>query len=272
MHISDGVLHPAVLAGGFAAAGALGAWGLREIRDSDYPRVGILTAGFFAASLIHIKLPPTSVHLTLNSLLGIALGARCFPAITVALFLQAALLGHGGLTVVGVNAVMMAVPGFAAGTIMRRGLKAASPGWVPFIVTVLVLSFATPKMLSAALAESGLLAGSLSFPIAAAIGVLIAALLLTLERLARGGAVFRWGFSAGALAVFGAALILFCILAFAPLARHMQREAFREIAYFAFLSHVPIMLVEGIIVAFVVRYVKIVAPDVLQLRLSQREG
>jgi len=266
MHISDGVLHPATLGVGFAAAGALAAWGLRKIEDSDYPRVGIMTAGFFVASLIHIKVPPTSVHLTLNSLVGIALGAKCFPAIMVALFLQAALLGHGGLSVVGVNTVMMAVPGFFAGMLMRRGLRTGSPGLFPYAGMTLLLGLGTPVIVFSALSEIGGLSDILIRSAAIGAGFAVVVLLVLLERLTRGDPIFRWGFTSGALAVFGAAALLFAVLAFAPLARYSQRDAFREVAYFAFICHVPIMFVEGIIVAFLVRYIKAVAPDVLRIR------
>lgn len=272
MHISGGVLHPAVLGAGFVAAGSLTAWGLRKIEDSDYPRVGIMTAGFFVASLIHIRVPPTSVHLTLNSLVGVALGARCFPAIMVALFLQAALLGHGGLSVVGVNAVIMAVPGFLAGMLMRRGLRARSSGLLPYAGMTLLIGVGTPVVVFSGLSEIGGFSESFTRNAAVGSGLLVVALLILLERLARGGPVFRWGFTSGALAVFGAAAILFAVLAFAPLARHTERQAFREVAYFAFISHVPVMFVEGIIVAFLIRYIRGVAPDILQVSPAEGGG
>jgi len=265
MHISGGVLHPAVLGAGFAVAGFLTAWGLRKIEDRDYPRVGIMTAGFFVASLIHIKVPPTSVHLTLNSLVGVALGARCFPAIMIALFLQAALLGHGGLSVVGVNAVIMAVPGFLAGMLMRRGLKRGSPGLLPYVGMTVLLGLGTLMIVSSALSGIRGLSDILIRSAAIGAGSIVVVLLVLLERLSGGGPVFRWGFTSGALAVFGAAALLFAVLAFAPLARYSQRDAFREVAYFVFICHVPIMFVEGIIVAFLVRYIKAVAPDVLRI-------
>jgi len=268
MHISTGVLHPAVLGVGFAAAGSLAAWGLRKIEDSGYPRVGIMTAGFFVASLIHIKVPPTSVHLTLNSLVGVALGVKCFPAIMVALFLQAALLGHGGLSVIGVNTLIMAVPGFLAGTLMRRGLRSGSSGLLPYAGMTLLISIAAPLAVFSALSEVGSLPPDFVSIVAIGSGILVAALLILLERTTRGGSVFRWGFASGALAVLGSAALLFAVLAFAPLARYTERDAFREVAYFAFIAHVPVMFIEGIIVAFLVRYVRGVAPDLLQIAPS----
>jgi cobalt/nickel transport system permease protein len=73
-------------------------------------RTGILSAAFFVSSLIHIPLGPGSVHLILNGLVGVILGWSAFPAIFIALLLQAIMFQFGGLTTLGVNTVIMAVP------------------------------------------------------------------------------------------------------------------------------------------------------------------
>jgi len=106
VHLADGILPAPLLAGGFATAGVLAWWGARNLRDEEPPRVAVFTAAFFCASLIHFPVPPTSVHLLFNGLLGVVLGRRALLAIPVGLGLQAALLGHGGLTTLGVNATM----------------------------------------------------------------------------------------------------------------------------------------------------------------------
>ena len=51
-----------------------------------------------------------SAHLVLNGLLGALLGFVAFPAITVALLLQALLFQYGGILVLGVNTATMALP------------------------------------------------------------------------------------------------------------------------------------------------------------------
>ncbi len=130
MHISDGILAPSVLVGGFVVGGGLAVAGLWRMRDREYPLVGIMTASFFVASLLGVPMPPTSVHLTLNSLVGITLGRRCFPAIFVALLLQAVLLGHGGITTLGVNTVMMP-SGLSCGRLLRVGVARGGSGRVP---------------------------------------------------------------------------------------------------------------------------------------------
>jgi cobalt/nickel transport system permease protein len=119
VHISDGVLSPIFLAIGFAVAAILLIPALIRIHEDEIPRIGLLTAAFFVASLIHVKVGITSVHLLLTGLVGMVLGRRAPLAIAVALPLQALLLGHGGFTALGVNAVVMTVPALIAGVLFR---------------------------------------------------------------------------------------------------------------------------------------------------------
>jgi len=72
-----------------------------------------LSAAFFVASLIHIPIGPSSVHLILNGLVGLMLGWAAVPAIFVALALQAVFFQFGGLTTLGVNTTIMALPAVA---------------------------------------------------------------------------------------------------------------------------------------------------------------
>ncbi len=110
MHISEGVLSPAVLGAG-AALAALGvATGLKRLDYDRLMTVAILSSAFFVASLIHVPIGPASAHLVLNGLLGVMLGWAAVPAIFVALALQALLFQFGGLTVLGVNTFTMALP------------------------------------------------------------------------------------------------------------------------------------------------------------------
>jgi len=119
MHIPDGILTPQVIIGGYVTAGALTAFSLRKINqqsepEAHIPKAALMTAAFFVASWIHIPVPPTSVHLVLNGILGVVLGWYAVPAILVGLFLQAVMFQHGGLTTLGINATMMGVPALLA--------------------------------------------------------------------------------------------------------------------------------------------------------------
>jgi cobalt/nickel transport system permease protein len=119
MHIPDGILPASVSVAGYATAGAATWYSLRKINQRENPQEGVppaalLTAAFIVASWIHIPVPPTSVHLVLNGLLGVVLGYYAFPAILIGLFFQAILFQHGGLSTLGVNATMLGVPALLA--------------------------------------------------------------------------------------------------------------------------------------------------------------
>lgn len=115
MHISEGVLNPQILAG-TAVLTALGVGlGLRRINDREIPSMGILSAAFFVASLVHVPAGPVSVHLVLNGLLGMILRIRAFPCILTALFLQTLFFQFGGLTSLGANTLNMALPAVICG-------------------------------------------------------------------------------------------------------------------------------------------------------------
>lgn len=107
MHIADGILSGPVLTAGFIGAAVLAAATMRRMDLEEIPKISVITAVFFIASLIKFPIGPSSVHLILNGLAGVVLGWRAFPAVLLGLILQALLFGHGGVTVIGVNAVML---------------------------------------------------------------------------------------------------------------------------------------------------------------------
>lgn len=124
MHIPDGILPVSVTAAGYAATAAVTWYSLRKIKQKedarrDIPKASLLTAAFFIVSLIHIPIPPTSVHLVLNGLMGVLLDYYAFPAILIGLFFQAVMFGHGGLTTLGVNAIIMGLPAIIAAWLFR---------------------------------------------------------------------------------------------------------------------------------------------------------
>lgn len=123
-HIPDGIVStPVLLAGAVVAAGGIGL-GLRRLTPERLPKVAVLSALFFVASLVHFPVGLTSVHLMLGGLAGVILGWAAFPAIAVGLILQAVLFGFGGLLVLGVNITNIALPavllGLAGRTLLAR--------------------------------------------------------------------------------------------------------------------------------------------------------
>lgn len=127
MHIVDGALsNPVVIAGAVAAAGGV-AIGLRALPLERIPAAGVLSASFFVASLIHVPIGPSSVHLILNGLAGLVLGWAAFPALLVGLLLQTVFFGFGGLTVLGINTLNIALPAVLAGLIFGRRATHGTP-------------------------------------------------------------------------------------------------------------------------------------------------
>ena len=110
MHISEGVLSAPVLVTGAALTVAGVAVGLKKMDNEKIPLVAVLTSAFFIASLIRVPVGPSAVHLVLNGLLGLVLGWAAFPAILVGVALQAILFQFGGLTTLGINTFIMAMP------------------------------------------------------------------------------------------------------------------------------------------------------------------
>ena len=127
MHIVDGALANEIVVGGAILAVAGVAIGLRKLPMEKIPAAGVLSATFFVASLVHVPIGPSSVHLILNGLAGLVLGWAAFPALFVGLLLQAVFFGFGGLTVLGVNTLDIALPAVVVYYLCRRGIASASP-------------------------------------------------------------------------------------------------------------------------------------------------
>ncbi len=126
MHIVDGALsNPVVIGGAVLAIGGL-AQGLRHLPMEKIPAAGVLSATFFVASLIHVPIGPSSVHLIMNGLAGLVLGWAAFPALFVGLLLQAVFFGFGGLTVLGVNTLVIGGPAVLVGLLLAPRVQAGS--------------------------------------------------------------------------------------------------------------------------------------------------
>ncbi|AFZ48039.1 cobalamin (vitamin B12) biosynthesis CbiM protein [Cyanobacterium stanieri PCC 7202] len=115
MHIPDGLLPPTVSISGYAITGGLTWFSLRQINkipnyQEQIPKASLLTAVFFVSSLIHIPIPPFSIHLVLNGLMGVVLGYFSFIGILIGLLFQAVFFQHGGLSTLGINAIIMGLP------------------------------------------------------------------------------------------------------------------------------------------------------------------
>jgi len=199
MHVSEGVLSAPVLASGVALAAVGTAIGLKKLDYDRIPQVAILTAAFFVGSLVHVPIGPSNVHLVLNGLMGIFLGWVAFPAILVGLMLQALLFQYGGLTSLGVNTIIMALPAVICFHAFRYGIRSKK----------------TAVSMSAS-------------------------------------------FLSGLFGIFFAGLLLALSLVFAG-------KHFLGAAKLVVVAHFPIMIIEGLVTLFAVKFLKRVKPEMLEI-------
>ncbi len=107
LHIADGVLPPWLWASGLVLALALAGWASFAHRHDRAERLALLAA-LSAVMLAAMSIPLGPLgHLSLAPVVGILLGSSA--GFLAALVVNAilALLGHGGLTVVGLNALVL---------------------------------------------------------------------------------------------------------------------------------------------------------------------
>lgn len=119
MHISDGVLSVEVASTLAVVSVALCAYSIKSIKNENIAMAAAMSALFFVASFIHIPIGPTQIHLVLVGVIGVFLGSLSFLSITIALLLQAVLLGYGGLSSLGANIVIMALPAYMVYLLFR---------------------------------------------------------------------------------------------------------------------------------------------------------
>lgn len=110
MHLSDGVLNPTTVAITYTAATACIGYSLIGIEEEEIPKISLMTAAFFVLGMLSIPIGPSSTHPLLIGILGITLGRRAPLAIFTGLVLQALLFQHGGLTSLGANLLIVAIP------------------------------------------------------------------------------------------------------------------------------------------------------------------
>ena len=199
MHISEGILSAPVLVTGAGLTAAAVGYSLKKMEHKEVPKVAILSSVFFVASLIHVPLGPSSVHLILNGIMGVLLGWTAFPAILVALALQGVLFQFGGITTLGVNTLNMALPAIICFYLFSKGIRSENN------LIALILAFAC-----------GFLAVMLS-------GIMVAAALI------------------------------------------FTGEPFMQVAKLVVIAHLPVMILEGVLTAFCIGFLRKVRPEILSI-------
>ncbi len=123
MHISEGILSGGMLAAGWAGTVAGVSFGLKHTESDKIIRTALVSSAFFLASLVNIRIGPSSTHISLLAPMGLLLGYSVFPAVFTALLLQAVLFGFGGLVVLGANTIVMGLPALMCHVIFGKTVR-----------------------------------------------------------------------------------------------------------------------------------------------------
>ncbi len=122
MHISDGILTSEVIILTAVVAVICLMFSLKDLKNENIALISSMSAIFFVASFIHIPVGPTQIHLVLIGVIGMLLGKQVFLSLSIALLLQATLLGFGGLTSLGANILIMAMPSYLIYLLVNKGV------------------------------------------------------------------------------------------------------------------------------------------------------
>jgi cobalt/nickel transport system permease protein len=141
LHIPDGVLSPGLWLSGLGLAVALlllATWWLRRAPRARLAYQGAIAALMLAAMAIELPLGPIDYHLSLVGPVGVLLGSAASFQVVFVVSAMLALIGHGGLTVVGWNAVVLGV-----GAGIARPVAAVVSRWSsPTVAVVVATAFA----------------------------------------------------------------------------------------------------------------------------------
>ncbi len=153
MHVPDGFLSPSITVPAWGVAAPLWAWAARRhfgrIPVEALPVMGSLTALAFVVQGLAFPVPGgTTAHVSGVMLLALLYHPlAAFVCESLVLLLQALLLGAGGVTTLGVNALALGLAGPAVGWLAFRALRrwheraaAFAAAWVATQVSALAVA------------------------------------------------------------------------------------------------------------------------------------
>jgi len=255
VHISDGILSWPWLVGGWAGAILLLALTCRRVSDEMIPKLGTMTAAFFAGSQLHVKLAGlTTVHLLMNGAIGVRLGRLAVPAIFVGLAFQLLFFAHGGWTTLGMNVVIYSLPSLAAG-LAASGLRRRGYRLPKVIRSVAVLTGTCACVAAAGWAIERTWAWDWGLEIWIAIAAGIGIVSTLLEILLLHEPVFACGFWIGGLTALATVALNVAVIAFGA------SQATANLAGLIFAAHIPIIVVEALLTGTMLAFIVAVAPQ-----------
>ena len=151
VHIPDGVLPLWLIGLGWLATAIMLYFGIRALRRTDrvrvVPHIGVMAALVVAA--MSMEIVPIAYHVNLTVLAGIILGPAASTLAAFVVNLVLALFGHGGITVVGLNTVVIGAEMIGGALVFRAVSRAlpARPGLSAGLATVVTLFLSTTLMI-----------------------------------------------------------------------------------------------------------------------------
>ncbi len=152
LHIPDGVMPLWIIAAGWALTAALLALAVRTTRQGEERRLPLL--GVMAALMLvgmSLELVPIGYHINLTVIAGIVLGPALGFIAAFLVNLILAFFGHGGITVVGLNTLVIGAE-MALGYYLFHGFRSllrdrVGVGWEAAATTLFALATSTLLMI-----------------------------------------------------------------------------------------------------------------------------
>lgn len=152
MHIPDGVLPMWIVLAGWIATALILSFCIKRVDRTDIkrkiPLIGIVSALMIVGMTLEIV--PIAYHVNLSIIAGIILGpALAFISVFI-VDLIIAMFGHGGITVVGLNTIVIgaeAVLGYYLFLLFIAVLGRQSPDWASALAVIAGLFLSTSLML-----------------------------------------------------------------------------------------------------------------------------
>jgi cobalt/nickel transport system permease protein len=150
IHLPDGVLPVWLWAPGFIVAILVGTILLRLTKKEELAR-RLPLLGMMAAAMVlgaSVEIVPIAYHVNLTAVSGILLGPSLIFLATFVVNVILALFGHGGITVIGLNTLVLSIEGILGYLLFHlfwKVLKRVTP--TTFLATFIALLFSTFAMI-----------------------------------------------------------------------------------------------------------------------------